>query len=61
MYKVKLDEIMYDVNNKFISSKIPQYMDNIRDKSDEEHARRFVRESGFKGKQNETACCRAGG
>lgn len=42
MYKEKLDEIMYDVNNKAISTKILQRMDDIRNKNDEGQARRFV-------------------
>ena len=42
MYKDKLNDIMYDVNKKAISSKILQYMDRIRNNSDEGQARRFV-------------------
>lgn len=42
MYKDKLDEIMYSVNNKAISTKILQHMDRIRNNDDEGQARRFV-------------------
>lgn len=42
MYKDKLDEIMYDVNNKAISTKILQHMAKIRNNDDEGQARRFA-------------------
>ncbi|MBP0965432.1 MAG: DUF3883 domain-containing protein [Oscillospiraceae bacterium] len=42
MYREKLDEIMYSVNNKAISTKILQHMDKIRNNDDEGQARRFV-------------------
>ncbi len=42
MYREKLDEIMYTVNNKAISTKILQHMDKIRNNDDEGQARRFV-------------------
>lgn len=42
MYREKLDEIMYTVNNKAISTKILQHMDRIRNNDDEGQARRFV-------------------
>ena len=42
MYREKLDEEMYSVNNKAISTKILQYMDKIRNNDDEGQARRFV-------------------
>lgn len=42
MYREKLDEIMYSVNNKAISTKILQHMDRIRNNDDEGQARRFV-------------------
>lgn len=42
MYREKLDEIMYSVNNKAISTKILQHMDIIRNNDDDGQARRFV-------------------
>ena len=42
MYRDKLDEIMYSVNNKAISTKILQHMAKIRNNDDEGQARRFV-------------------
>lgn len=42
MYREKLDEIMYGVNNKAISTKILERMDQIRNNDDEGQARRFV-------------------
>ncbi len=42
MYRDKLDEIMYSVNSKAISTKILQCMAKIRNNDDEGQARRFV-------------------